>query len=244
MAVYAASDLHLTLAFLGEVEEVLVRTIVRSAGDEFRGLTAPELRVGGTAGSFPDGERPRALWEGVEETFESMGRLAALRNRALQVAYSHGLRPRRADRERPFRPHVTVARPGREAAVPEDFFEDRDAGRWLPVDVTLFESLGAVSAGGDRYRVLGRLAPGRTSGLSGERPGPSEGRLRHLGGGPPSGSWGRSFPSSDPNGIPNGHRTSRRGRSTRPRTTAPHRHEPQPIQERQVQDALPWNRGR
>ena len=155
VAVYAASDLHLTLAFLGEVEEVLVRTIVRSAGDEFRGLTAPELRVGGTAGAFPNGERPRALWEGVEETFESMGRLAALRNRALQVAYSHGLRPRRADRERPFRPHVTVARPGRDAAVPEDFFVDRDAGRWLPVDVTLFESLGAVSAGGDRYQVLG-----------------------------------------------------------------------------------------
>ncbi|MEE2940522.1 MAG: 2'-5' RNA ligase family protein [Planctomycetota bacterium] len=154
-ALYAAADLHLTLAFRGEVEERRVRPIVRSADVEFRGLAAPELRVGGTAGSFPDGERPRALWESVEETFESLGRLAALRNRALQVAYSHGLRPRRADRERPFRPHVTVARPGAAAEVPEDFFEERDAARWLPVDVTLFESLGARTAGEGRYRVLG-----------------------------------------------------------------------------------------
>lgn len=154
-ALYAAADLHLTLAFLGEVEQGLVRAILRSAGDEFRGLAAPELRVGATAGSFPHGERPRVLWEGVEETFESMGRLAALRNRALQVAYSHGLRPRRADRERPFRPHVTVARPGPGAEVPEEFFDERDAGRWLPVDVTLYESLGGGSADGSRYRALG-----------------------------------------------------------------------------------------
>lgn len=154
MAVYAADDLHLTLAFLGEVESDTVRSIVRAAGDEFRGLTAPELRVGGSAGSFPDGERPRALWEGVEETFDSLGRLAALRNRALQVAFCHGLRPRRADRERPFRPHVTVARPGSGAAIPGDYFEDRDASRWLPVDVTLFESFGKESPDGSRYRVL------------------------------------------------------------------------------------------
>lgn len=154
MAVYAADDLHLTLAFLGEVESDTVRSIVRTAGDEFRGLTAPELRVGGSAGSFPDGERPRALWEGVEETFDSLGRLAALRNRALQVAYCHGLRPRRADRERPFHPHVTVARPGAGAAIPGDFFEGRDASRWLPVDVTLFESFGKESPDGSRYRVL------------------------------------------------------------------------------------------
>ena len=153
--VYAADDLHLTLAFLGEVEPGLVRSIVHTAADEFRGLAAPELRVGGTAGSFPDEGRRSSLWEGVEETFDSLGRLEALRNRALQVAYVHGLRPRRADLEESFRPHVTVARPGPGAAIPEDFFEDRDAGRWLPVDVTLFESLGADSEGGARYRALG-----------------------------------------------------------------------------------------
>lgn len=155
MAVYAADDLHLTLAFLGEAESEVVRSIVRFAGDEFRGLAAPELRVGGFAGAFPVGDRPRSLWEGVEESFDSLGRLAALRNRALQVAYSHGLRPRSADRDRPFRPHVTVARPGSSAAVPEDFFEDRDAIRWLPVDVTLYESFGMESPDGSRYRVLG-----------------------------------------------------------------------------------------
>ena len=151
---YAPDDLHLTLAFLGEAESDTVRSMVRTAGDEFRGLTAPELRVGESAGSFPDGERPRALWEGVEETFDSLGRLAALRNRALQVAYCHGLRPRRADRERPFRPHVTVARPGPGAAIPGDFFEGRDGSRWLPVDVTLFESFGKESPDGSRYRTL------------------------------------------------------------------------------------------
>lgn len=153
--VYAPDDLHLTLAFLGEVESALLPSIRSAARDEFRGLTAPELRVGGSAGAFPSGENPQALWEAVEETFDSIGRLAALRNRALQVAYSHGLRPGRAERERPFQPHVTVARPGAAARVPEDFFDDRDSRRWLPVDVTLFESLGERNEAGDRYRVLG-----------------------------------------------------------------------------------------
>lgn len=154
-AIYEPDDLHLTLAFLGEVDDGLVPSLVRASEDEFRGLGAPELRVGDCAGAFPSPDAPRALWHGVEECVEVVGRLAALRNRALQVAYSHGLRPAGAERRRGFTPHVTVARPGDGARVPADFYDEGEGRRWLPVDVSLYESLANRSSGGARYRVVG-----------------------------------------------------------------------------------------
>lgn len=154
-AIYAPDDLHVTLCFLGEVEDDRVPSIVDAAHQEFRALFAPELHVGGHADAFPSRERPRALFTCVTETIESSGRLAALRNRAMQVGLSQGWRPGRAERERPFRPHVTVARPRNGAPVPEDFWDLGSDRRFVPVDVVLFESLAGRENGSEvRYRHL------------------------------------------------------------------------------------------
>ncbi|MCP3919212.1 MAG: RNA 2',3'-cyclic phosphodiesterase [bacterium] len=141
MRIYPEHDLHMTLCFLGAVDAKRVPTLEAALREELRGLNAPELVIAGT-GAFPDLQRPRALWAGVEEADESPGRLAALHNRVLQAAFSIGWKRPRADRTRPFRPHITLARVLRDGAAPGlAVFGRLDfAQRWLPIEVALFES--------------------------------------------------------------------------------------------------------
>jgi len=158
VAVYAAEDLHLTLAFLGELDAGAVRRVEAAARWEFAGLWAPELTILGRGGAFPSADAPRAVWRAIEEAPGCEGRLDALRNRAWQAGLSAGWRPGRKERERPFRPHVTVARPRAGARVGASDLGDlgRDR-RWLPVDVVLYESLGpdpGEGAPAARYRTL------------------------------------------------------------------------------------------
>lgn len=157
--VYAPDDLHLTLAFLGELDAADVARVRALAEDEFRGLLAPELVVLGAAGAFPSIEEPRAVWRPVAEAAGTDGRLHALRNRAVQVGLATGWRPRAADRERPFRPHVTVARPGGAGALGNVLAGRLGRDRsWLAHEVLLYRSLPAEerSATGARYVVLDR----------------------------------------------------------------------------------------
>lgn len=152
---YDEDDLHLTLSFLGEVEDAALAGVVRSAGEEFRGLFAPELQLTGELELLPIGApEPQALTAVVVETGECAGRLAALRNRAQQVGLSHRGSGHRADRRREYRPHVTLARlSGRPPAAVEPL----DSGisrRWVGAEIVLFESLKDRAAGGQRYRQL------------------------------------------------------------------------------------------
>ncbi|MEU7926536.1 RNA 2',3'-cyclic phosphodiesterase [Micromonospora sp. NPDC049107] len=102
------ADLHLTLAFLGDVEAgrlVDVESALGLAADSFRaGLDAPpRLRLSG-GGVFGDGRRT-VLWvdaQGDVEALHGLARLVRDRLRLAGVAYD----------EKPFRPHLTVARPG------------------------------------------------------------------------------------------------------------------------------------
>ncbi|QDV07312.1 2',5' RNA ligase family [Planctomycetes bacterium Poly30] len=165
-ALYGEEVLHLTLCFLGSFPRDRVKSLVQSARDEFVGLWAPELLLGGEGDAFPDRGTPRTLHTAVEEVGDATGRLGTIRNRTMQVAMSHGWRASQAERARPFRPHVTLARlSGRpDSPIPEDSgaaaFADLDdfwdlgaERRWLPVDITLYESLGR-SEDGERYRQL------------------------------------------------------------------------------------------
>jgi 2'-5' RNA ligase len=95
-------NVHLTLQFLGYVEEPAVAKI-RSALDGVAGAHAPfEVRVAG-AGAFPNERRPRVLWVGCED---AEGRLKALA-RAVQEAMA---RLGFAAEQREFSPHLTLGR--------------------------------------------------------------------------------------------------------------------------------------
>ena len=116
------------------------------------GQRVPALRLGAT-GAFPGLARPRVLWVGAEER-DGSGRGGAGHLERCRTAVVHALLAGGIDLgeelARPFRPHVTVARPrGDRATVPEAFRALDFGLDWEPREVVLYES---VPAPGGRFR--------------------------------------------------------------------------------------------
>jgi RNA 2',3'-cyclic 3'-phosphodiesterase len=91
---------HLTLAFLGQVEDAALPGLEAGFASAAAGRTVFELRLGG-GGRFGD----RALWAGVHGDTAALGRLA---DEAADVARSVGVD---VD-DHPFQGHLTLARSG------------------------------------------------------------------------------------------------------------------------------------
>ncbi|MBM0228853.1 MULTISPECIES: RNA 2',3'-cyclic phosphodiesterase [Micromonospora] len=99
---------HLTLAFLGDVEEerlVDVESVLGLAAETFRDGrdSSPRLRLGG-GGSFGRGQFT-VLWVDLRGDVEALATLARLIRFGLR-------RARLPHDEKPFRAHLTIARPG------------------------------------------------------------------------------------------------------------------------------------
>ncbi len=93
--------LHVTLAFLGSVDESKVAGLV-AALDQFAGTPGMAL-VTGPIGCFPDMRRPRVIWIGLGGDIDRLATLAA------EIASTaKPLSPELGDE--PFKPHVTLAR--------------------------------------------------------------------------------------------------------------------------------------
>ena len=95
--------LHVTLRFLGPTQPTRVDAVGDAVERTGRSTSGPfGVRLGG-AGAFPDPARPRALWLGIRAGAEELGRLSA----ALTVELAADGWPLE---DRPFRPHLTIAR--------------------------------------------------------------------------------------------------------------------------------------
>lgn len=131
---------HLTLAFLGEVGEAEARRAMDALDAACAGAGAVELAPAGL-GSFGRG-RDATLWLGVEKRPELM----ALASRLREELLARGL----WFDEKPFLPHVTLARRARlpRGALGELAFPLPDEAR----RVTLFRSV--LEPEGARYKSL------------------------------------------------------------------------------------------
>ena len=94
-------QVHVTLKFLGDVAEDLVPKIQSAMESAVEGISPFQYRLRG-AGSFPPRGPAKVIWVGMEDA-EPMSRIAE--------RLEEGLEPLGFAREdRPFRPHVTLAR--------------------------------------------------------------------------------------------------------------------------------------
>ena len=141
-----AENLHLTLVFLGWVDPGEVDPI-RAELESAAAVAAP-FRAGlGAAGRFPDRGKARIVWFGFTSGAAELEGLAG----RVRLAVA-----KRVAEDRPFRPHITVARAREPARIPAGALDVAPLGVEVAVDaVTLFRShLGAPHP---RYEPIARL---------------------------------------------------------------------------------------
>jgi RNA 2',3'-cyclic 3'-phosphodiesterase len=144
-------NLHLTLKFLGEVQQQEIARVCQAAARGAAEVEPFELDVRG-AGAFPAAARPRTVWLGAGEGTE---RMVALHDRVEATLAKLGYR----EEHRRFQPHLTIGRVrgagpgiidlGRLVQQQADFA----AGRMTVGKVTLFAS--TLTPNGPIYEMLG-----------------------------------------------------------------------------------------
>lgn len=143
--------LHVTLRFLGSVDEARVPVLTRALAGAAADVAPFPLEFSG-AGAFPSVRRPRVLWLGTGAGADELVALAARVELAVNAC---GFEPE----SRPFSPHLTVARsrePRRTRSAEEASARLAGAIAWLEVrEIVLFRS--APAPGGVRYEPLATL---------------------------------------------------------------------------------------
>jgi 2'-5' RNA ligase len=94
--------LHITLKFLGEIQETRVDAIYAAMEAAFSPFEPFEISLKGV-GAFPSPRRPRVMWVGVEEGRETLIEMqAALEAQLSKLGFQK--------EKRRFHPHLTLAR--------------------------------------------------------------------------------------------------------------------------------------
>jgi 2'-5' RNA ligase len=94
-------NLHLTLKFLGEVEEDSIDDVQKAMDESLVGFGPFEVSLHGT-GAFPSQNYMRVVWVGMQKNRERLIEL--------QKAIDENLVPLGFAREKRFHPHLTLAR--------------------------------------------------------------------------------------------------------------------------------------
>jgi len=145
---------HLTLKFLGEVEDKDILSISESVACSVSGFGKFKVKVSG-AGAFPGNERPKVIWAGISEGKTELERLAFNIESGLEkLGYKK--------EERPFSAHLTLGRVRsfkNIAVLLEKLaaLENAGAGSFIVESVDLMQSL--LRAEGPEYIVLRKFIP-------------------------------------------------------------------------------------
>jgi 2'-5' RNA ligase len=124
---------HLTVQFLGAVADL--DPLVAAVGEAVRTIGPFTLALGG-AGAFPSARRASVLWLGVREGADELTALAAT------IAGASAPLGFVAD-DRPYRPHLTLARSARTrdlSAVVEQVDGAGSSPEWIVDEAVLFDS--------------------------------------------------------------------------------------------------------
>lgn len=143
----APGNLHVTLKFLGQVDEARAPALADALYATLAGQRAFDVAVRGL-GAFPSPTRPRVLWAGLDD---ATGALAAVARRV--DACCGGLGFPRETRE--FAAHVTLGRvrePRRQPALADALARAAGFGRVRVARVSLMRS--ELSPRGARYSEL------------------------------------------------------------------------------------------
>ena len=103
--------IHVTLKFLGNIPAGQVAEITGAIGEATQGISPFHLEISGL-GAFPSVRQPRVLWVGVGGETDKLSRLQQNVDSALAAL---GF----AREERPFAPHLTLARVREGTSGPE-----------------------------------------------------------------------------------------------------------------------------
>ena len=144
-------NIHLTLAFLGDVDIARIRPLEAAMDQNLQGLEKFSLTFAGT-GTFGRPRQPRVIWAGINDS-PPLTELQRKTNDALQDA---GI-----DFDtKPFSPHLTIGRvksPRHVAALLDELEKEKTPGfgRVEISEVLLFKSV--LKPGGAEYSVLYRV---------------------------------------------------------------------------------------
>ena len=100
--------IHLTLKFMGDIEPEIVERVLEALPPAAARFSPFELAISGL-GVFPNAQRPRVLWAGVQGGIETLSRL----QQAVDDAVENIGLPKE---DRRFSPHLTLGRVRREVS--------------------------------------------------------------------------------------------------------------------------------
>ncbi|MDP6061105.1 MAG: RNA 2',3'-cyclic phosphodiesterase [Pirellulaceae bacterium] len=143
-------NLHVTLRFLGNIDEQQVPSVVEAIELAVEGRTAFDCGLIGL-GAFPNEQRPAIVWVGLAEN----GRLASIVDRLVPALEAIGL----PCDHRPWRPHLTLARiKARPSARLAKILEAKRQTHFGDLHVATVELIRSVlSSTGARYMSLASL---------------------------------------------------------------------------------------
>lgn len=130
-------DYHITLKYLGACSQQQLTLVKRNLSEAVRSTASFELFLHG-AGCFGRTESPRILWTDVRGGLDGLRRLQSAVEQAMEAA---GFPPE----DRPYRPHVTLARQYQGSPVPfsvqaEAWGTDWSGEPWTVRSVVLYRT--------------------------------------------------------------------------------------------------------
>jgi len=150
----APANIHITLKFLGDVDETLPDAVASALAAPLRKIPAFNVSLRGI-GVFPNPNRPRILWAGVDDPGDS---IKTLYLEMEKVISGMGFLPEK----REFSPHATIARIRKgPSGVIEEFINsnnERPFGETFVNEVIIYRS--TLTPNGAEYNVIRRIRLG------------------------------------------------------------------------------------